>query len=241
MITEYVRYRIPDDQTDEFVSAYQRAAKVLDVSPFCIDYELARCEEEPARFTLRIHWTSVEEHLGGFRKSAEFPTFLAAVRPFIAHIEETQHYAPLLEPKPSVYDALGGAGAFFRLSKGIHEEMRRDALLGPMFAKAAEAHVPHLAMWLCEVFGGPPLYSETLGDISLMLQRHAGLEITDGQRERFVECVSRVVDRDVSDTEARKAIVSYFEWGTKIAQVNSKADHVPDPSAGVPRWGWGED
>lgn len=42
---------------------------------------------------LRICWTSSEGHLGGFRRSPEFRTFFAAIRPYLADVEEMRHYA----------------------------------------------------------------------------------------------------------------------------------------------------
>jgi hypothetical protein len=45
-------------------------------------------------YLLRIEWTSTADHLGGFRRSAAFPPFLALVRPFIGAVEEMQHYQP---------------------------------------------------------------------------------------------------------------------------------------------------
>jgi hemoglobin len=43
-----------------------------------------------------------------------------------------------------------------------------------------------------------------------------------------------------SDPEFRSALVSYLEWGTRLAVVNSQGDIAVDPAAAMPRWGWGE-
>ncbi len=92
MIVEYIRYRLEESAAETFIDAYGRASASLDVSPFCSDYELARCEEEQGVFILRIEWTSAEDHLQGFRKSAEFRAFLGEIRPYIEQIEEMRHY-----------------------------------------------------------------------------------------------------------------------------------------------------
>jgi hypothetical protein len=42
---------------------------------------------------VRIEWSSVQEHEQGFRRSAAFGRFFAAVKPFIEQIEEMRHYA----------------------------------------------------------------------------------------------------------------------------------------------------
>ena len=48
--------------------------------------------EDPDAFVLRIEWTSAEDHLQGFRRSAEFGSFLPEIRPYIDEIEEMRHY-----------------------------------------------------------------------------------------------------------------------------------------------------
>jgi quinol monooxygenase YgiN len=90
MIVEYIRYEINDAAA--FTSAYEQARGALDASPNCLAYELSRCTEEPTSFILRIEWDSSEGHLQGFRKSAHFLPFLAAVKPFIENIREMRHY-----------------------------------------------------------------------------------------------------------------------------------------------------
>ncbi|MET9606772.1 antibiotic biosynthesis monooxygenase family protein [Streptomyces sp. NPDC006512] len=89
---EYIRYRIALDDQQAFEEAYARGAEALAASPECVDYELARCEEERERYILRIRWTSIDAHLNGFRKGEHFPAFFAAIRPYVTAIEEMQHY-----------------------------------------------------------------------------------------------------------------------------------------------------
>lgn len=92
MILEYIRYNVPEGGRDAFEAAYGEAQASLVSSPHCLAYELARCGEEPGRYILRIEWDSAEGHLQGFRRGPDFPPFLAAIRPFIPHIEEMRHY-----------------------------------------------------------------------------------------------------------------------------------------------------
>ena len=239
VIIEYVRYRIELSDAERFEAAYRAASASLEASSECLHYELARCHEEPERYVLRIHWTSVGGHLEGFRKSPEFRSFLNAVRPYIDRIEEMQHYEATEVKSPlSIYEAVGGASTFFRIAKRMHDEMKADETIGSMFSSTAETHVPHLGMWLCEVFGGPTLYSDILGDIGPMLLRHAKRNLTEAQRAAFVSCARRAVEETLGSDHPleRDAIVSYLEWGSHIAVENSKPDHVLDRTAGVPKW-----
>ncbi|HEY0757766.1 MAG TPA: antibiotic biosynthesis monooxygenase family protein [Acidisarcina sp.] len=93
MTVEYIRYTVESDaRGGELVEAYTDAAKSLDVSPACLGYELARCEEDPLSYIFRIEWQSTEAHLEGFRKSKEFQAFFAAIGGFLKQITEMRHY-----------------------------------------------------------------------------------------------------------------------------------------------------
>lgn len=92
MIVEYIRYQMKDHTAEDLVEAYRRAGAHLKAAPQCLGFELTRCVEEPTSLTLRIHWSSTEDHLQGFRKGPHFPPFLALIRPFIGEIAEMRHY-----------------------------------------------------------------------------------------------------------------------------------------------------
>lgn len=93
MIVEYIRYQLKQHTPEELVTAYRKAQESLKAAPECHGVELSHCVEDPSSLTLRILWTSTEDHLRGFRKGAHFPPFLAAIRPFVSEIAEMQHYA----------------------------------------------------------------------------------------------------------------------------------------------------
>lgn len=100
MTTELIRYRIASGQEEQFVQAYAEAGIYLKRSPECLGFEVLRGVEEPERFAVVIRWTSVEQHENGFRKSADFPAFFAAVKPFFAAIEEMKHYETIASESP---------------------------------------------------------------------------------------------------------------------------------------------
>ena len=93
MIVEYVRYQIDEARAEAFEAAYAQAAPSLDASPHCLSYELSRFVVDPTHYTLRIEWVSVEGHMQGFRRGAEFQAFFAAIRPYVGDIAEMRHYA----------------------------------------------------------------------------------------------------------------------------------------------------
>ena len=94
MTIEYIRYDLVAREAEEFLHAYGVAAEALRAAPECMAFELARCEEAPRSFVLRIEWQSTAAHLQGFRKGPHFPPFLAAIKPFVGEIAEMRHYSP---------------------------------------------------------------------------------------------------------------------------------------------------
>lgn len=93
MTVEYIRYRIAAELQPAFVEAIRQANQLLAAAPDCLGYQLSHCEEDAELFVWRIEWTSVERHLNGFRKNAEFGAFFQLVKPFYTSIQEMNHYA----------------------------------------------------------------------------------------------------------------------------------------------------
>jgi quinol monooxygenase YgiN len=89
---EIIRYSIAEDQRKAFEQAYQKAGDVLKNSPYCLGYEVSHGTDESQHYIVRIHWTSVDDHLNGFRRSKEFSSFFALVRPYFDNIDEMKHY-----------------------------------------------------------------------------------------------------------------------------------------------------
>ncbi|MGY1733471.1 group II truncated hemoglobin [Geodermatophilus sp. SYSU D01045] len=143
---------------------------------------------------------------------------------------------------PTLYEWAGGAPAFRRLIDAFYDRVERDDLLGPLFpGGVSEAHRAHVTAWWCEVFGGPPLYTEQLGGYERMLAHHRRLGLVREQRFRFATLMSRAADDAglPDDPEFRAAFVGYVEWGTRLALANSQDGAAVVEHAPVPRWGWG--
>ena len=115
-------------------------------------------------------------------------------------------------------------------------------MLAPVFAQMPHDHPQHVATWLGEVFGGPPLYTEEHGGYPHMLAKHRNRALTEEQRLRWVQLIGAAADAAglPDDPEFRSAFVAYVEWGTRLALANSQPGAEPPPDAPVPRWGWGE-
>jgi len=143
---------------------------------------------------------------------------------------------------PTLYEWAGGAPALTRLTEAFYARVRADEVLAPVFAEMPPDHPEHVAIWLGEVFGGPPRYTEEHGGYPHMLAKHRGRALTEEQRFRWVQLICGAADEAglPGDPEFRSAFVAYIEWGTRLALANSQPDAEPAPEAPVPRWGWGE-
>lgn len=89
---EIIRYNISQDERSNFENAYIKAGKHLQASEYCLGYQIIHGNDEPNHYMVIIYWTSKEEHMQGFRKSAEFMPFFNLVKPFYNNIEEMKHY-----------------------------------------------------------------------------------------------------------------------------------------------------
>jgi hemoglobin len=144
---------------------------------------------------------------------------------------------------PTLYEWAGGGEALERLTKIFYRDhVPDDELLGPIFAEMPADHPHHVALWLGEVFRGPPEYSDHHGGYAHMVSRHLGLALTLEQRARWAQLISVAADDAglPSDPEFRSAFMAYVEWGTRLALANSQPGADPPAQAPMPHWGWGE-
>lgn len=145
------------------------------------------------------------------------------------------------ESTPSLYEWAGGTEMFVKLCAAFYRRVRADDLLAPMFATMHPEHARYVAIWLAEVFGGPPTYTEEHGGYAHMVGKHIGKAITEPQRRRWVNLMMDAADEVglPDDPEFRAAFVGYLEWGTRLALRNSQPGANVVREAPVPRWGWG--
>ncbi|MDO1529601.1 group II truncated hemoglobin [Fulvimonas sp. R45] len=143
---------------------------------------------------------------------------------------------------PSLYEWAGGLPALERLTEVFYRRVPDDPLLAPLFAHMDARHPHFVALFLAEVFGGPPVYTRERGGHHAMLSRHVGRHLDEAQRARWMALLLECADAAglPDDPEFRSAFVGYVEWGTRLALLNSRLDVPPDGHAPMPAWGWGE-
>ena len=143
---------------------------------------------------------------------------------------------------PTLFEWAGGLPALERLTERFYGRVALDPLLATVFAHMDGEHPRHVAWFLAEVLHGPTLYTEHRGGHATMLAHHLQKHLTPAQRTRWValllECADEVALPD--DPEFRSAFVSYLEWGSRLALLNSQDGAAPVLEQPMPRWGWGE-
>lgn len=141
----------------------------------------------------------------------------------------------------SLYEHAGGDEALHRLEEIFYAKALADPVLRDVFPRREPHHVDHLTWFTAESFGGPDRFTRELG-FEHIIQVHRGLRITDEQRERFVQVYLESLDEaDLPDDEPfRAAVRSHVEFGSRVAQQNSRAetDEELHPLREVPDWDW---
>jgi hemoglobin len=143
---------------------------------------------------------------------------------------------------PSLYEWAGGTPALEKLFTRFYERVAQDPALSVVFAKMDPAHAQHVAAFVGEVLGGPQAYSRDHGGHPQMIRKHIGRALTNDLRKRWMALLLDVADEVglPDDPEFRSAFVSYLEWGSRLAVLNSQPGADVTAEAPMPKWGWGE-
>jgi hemoglobin len=140
---------------------------------------------------------------------------------------------------PAIYEFAGGRPAFQRLIEAFYEKVTADPLLAPLFTNFTQQHIDHVALWLGEVFGGPPIFAEQFDGHRGILSHHLNLSITPEQRARWAQSMIETARELLpADELLQQRFAEYIEWGTRIAQDVSEPGYEIGEVGEVPRWGW---
>jgi CDGSH-type Zn-finger protein/truncated hemoglobin YjbI len=143
--------------------------------------------------------------------------------------------------EPTLFEWVGGLPVLTNMTRVFYEKyVPDDPLLSPLFAKIGPDLPERVAAWLGEVLGGPTSYSDHYGGYDQMISQHLGRDITEAQRSRWLQLLTRAADdvRVPADPEFRAAFVSYLEWESRRATERSTAGVEPPRHLPAPRWRW---
>jgi hemoglobin len=141
----------------------------------------------------------------------------------------------------TMFEHAGGEEALHHFIDVFYSSVLADPILQPLFGQGRPEHVDHLTAFEVEAFGGPEMFTETLG-FQHLIDVHRGLKITEEQRKRFIELylAAAATVGLPDDRPFRQALRSHVEFGTQVAVQNSHAetDDQLHPLREVPKWDW---
>jgi len=89
----------------------------------------------------------------------------------------------------TLYEQLGGEPFFVRLVDAFYEQVAIDEVLRPMYPEDLTESKRHLALFLCQYWGGPPTYMQERGHPRLRM-RHAPFRITKLARDAWLSAMT---------------------------------------------------
>jgi len=142
----------------------------------------------------------------------------------------------------SIYELLGGFPAVLRLAHAWHERVLADDVVAHAFSHGFHPqHTERLAAYWAEAWGGPEMYTRSIGSESSVVRMHSGNGEHDEMDRRAIQCFAEaLVDAEVNGKDLRDALLAYFTWATtdRMASFPSKAACVPEDLTLV-RWSLG--
>jgi hemoglobin len=145
------------------------------------------------------------------------------------------------EDRASVFEVAGGDAAFFALASALNERCLEDPELNHPFSHPGHPqHLEHLAAYFAEVFGGPTIYSDTLGGHPAMLSIHASSGANDDLPTRFAHCFIVAMDDAglPNDPQLRQVMSDYIVWATSEVHSYSPRGSVVPTDHAFPHWSW---
>ena len=92
MITEHALLEVVPGQEDVFVEAMEKAKAIISASPGFVSLRVERGMERPGCFLLLVEWERLEDHTDGFRGSAAYEEWRAALHHFYDPFPVVEHF-----------------------------------------------------------------------------------------------------------------------------------------------------
>jgi hemoglobin len=141
----------------------------------------------------------------------------------------------------TIYEAVGGAEGMERLADAWHRRVLADPVVSHAFEHGfREDHTERLAAYLGEALGGPPTYTEEMGNETDVVRMHSG----NGVHEEMDRLALAAWDGALADcgldTDRRLAATLHDYFADGIRRMGAHHHGVDDVPFGLPlpRWSW---
>jgi heme-degrading monooxygenase HmoA len=81
---------------EDFIESFQQAGAIINKVKGYISHSLQQCLEEDHRFLLTVKWETLEDHVIGFRKSAEYENWKALLHHFYHPFPVVEHFTSIM-------------------------------------------------------------------------------------------------------------------------------------------------
>ena len=141
----------------------------------------------------------------------------------------------------TIYEITGGRDAFLKLARAWHARCLADPVVSHAFSHGYHhQHSERLAAYWAEALGGPPEYTESMGNESSVIRIHSGNGEHQEMDERAQACFAQALDdaRLPDDQRLRSTLKAYFRWATR--RMAGYPDSPADVPMGLPlvQWSW---
>ena len=120
-----------------------------------------------------------------------------------------------------VYKLAGGEAGLHDLASAFYRRVLTDPLMLPLFAHPDDDHVGRLALWLGEFFGGPAEHTRQRGGRETMARVHVGLQISNLQRDRWIEHMRAACEEVNMPTAFLDHFEPQMQYFAELAQQDS--------------------
>jgi hemoglobin len=117
-------------------------------------------------------------------------------------------------PRPSGFDRWGGEQFFVALVDRFYEGVESDPLLRPMYPEDLSDPKRHLALFLSQYWGGPPVYNEERGHPRLRM-RHARFAVTPAAATAWLGHMTAAVDAAGLPPDDRRELLDYLSMAAE--------------------------
>jgi heme-degrading monooxygenase HmoA len=96
VITEHALLDVIPGREEEFLAAMDRAKALIAASPGFASLRVERGIERPSCFLLLVEWERLEDHTEGFRGSAAYESWRAALHHFYDPVPVVEHFEAVI-------------------------------------------------------------------------------------------------------------------------------------------------
>jgi hemoglobin len=133
---------------------------------------------------------------------------------------------------PSLYEAIGGEPAFYRLVHRFYAEVAADPDLRRVYpSRSLAAAEEHLRLFLIQYWGGPTTYDELRGHPRLRM-RHARFAIGPTERDAWLRHMRTALDELQLDPAEDGQLWEYLVMAAH-SLVNQPGDRPGGPDLGL--------